>query len=248
MRRRNKPKVVWLPQTNQNSVDTLNRSTWNIASTSITAPAAGDAVTIEAPILMDGVQGDALNDTSSLADVTASGYRLRRIVGKLYYFIAQSDIESEAIYGVTAEFIVRRTLETGGSLAAQGGSGGPEISTSDIDNAGDPWIWRRSWLLSNGPIFTTATGALATNSAAELFGRGGGSNYGRGYPGGNLEGPHVDQKTARVVGPESRLFLDVTATCILPGNGIDTSLVIIYEMRALASMRTSVGNRRNSTR
>lgn len=63
-------------------------------------------------------------------------------------------------------------------------------------------------------------------------------------------GPHVDQKTARVVGPEERLFLDVTATVLFDGAGAATTtgFLIHSNLRVLGSMRTQLGNRRNASR
>lgn len=240
--RRRKARVVWLPQTNSNSVDATNRSTWSIAT--VAAPAAGPPGVIEVPIVQDGIASDPLNPNSSLADIEGSGYRLRRIVGKIYCFIAQTQSSGEDIWGVTAGFIVRRIdPSTGAAVAAFAGN--TNIDPSDIENGMDPWIWRRSWLLSNYEISTSITATTGGQDSTWVHSAGG-ANYGRLYPGGNAEGPHVDQKTARIVGPEERLFLDVSATPIIASQ--DTSLVVIYEMRVLASMRTNIGNRRNASR
>lgn len=248
MRRRTKPKVVWLPTTNTFSVDTGNRSTWSLASVSAPAVAGGPAGVLEVPIVMDGVASDPLGATTSLADIESSGYRLRRIVGKLYCFLGQSQTtQVEDIYGVTAGFIIRRSdPSTGGSIeAATGGTTG--LDPADIGNSMDPWIWRRSWILSNGPDGGGGAGLLTNQFASQLSGAGGHFNFGNGYPGGIAEGPHVDQKTARIVGPEERLFLDVSITPLLSVNQT-TSLVCIYDLRCLASMRQNIGNRRNASR
>lgn len=233
MRRRNKPRVVWLPPTNNFSV-TGGRSCWHIVSANITLPSVGNVDAIEVPIVQDGLNSSPLDPASSLADIENSGYRLRRIVGKLYVFIAQTAGAAQT-FGVTAGLIVRRTNQnTGGSLAASQPTIDP-VDPADIDNSMDPWIWRRSWLLANNGL-SPLTGFADIPS----------QNFGAQYPG-PLEGPHIDQKTARIVGPEERLFLDVSST-LITGDATDTSLVLIYEMRVLASMRTSVGNRRNASR
>lgn len=64
-----------------------------------------------------------------------------------------------------------------------------------------------------------------------------------------MEGPHVDAKTARIVGPDQRLFLVVTNT-IQGGSaaGGVSSCEVITDLRVLASMRSSQGNRRNASR
>jgi len=254
--RRRKPKVVWLPTTNTFSVDNNASSTWSLANVAITgadAATGGSGGQIEVPIVMDGVASDPLNPNSSLADIESSGYRLRRIVGKVYVFIAQTNVIpgnfGEDIWGVSAGFMVRRVNpQTGGSLAAA--AAGPpfvEIDPAAIDNSMDPWIWRRSWLISNTTTDQTTLTPTSQSFYSMRDSSNGGTNYGRQYPGGNAEGPHVDQKTARIVGPEERLFLDVSATPILT-QSTDTSLVVIYDLRVLASMRANIGNRRNASR
>lgn len=253
MRRTRKPRVVWLPCTNSQSAATDLTSSWSIASVPIAAADGGSgdpASLIEVPIVQDGIQSDPLGANSSLADIENSGYRLRRIVGKLYVFIAQTqDAFAEDLWGVTAGFMVRKVdPATGGSLAtaASATTNFDLIDPSNIRNNGDPWIWQRSWMLSNYFTGLPLTPAR-DDTLAFMFHSGAGANYGRHYPGGNAEGPHVDQKTARIVGPEERLFLNVAAQPIIT-DGIDTSLVIIYNFRVLASMRSNIGNRRNATR
>lgn len=65
-----------------------------------------------------------------------------------------------------------------------------------------------------------------------------------------LDSGHIDQKTARIVGPEERLFLDVSVTALaqeLENNGI-TFIDCAFEMRVLASIKSGSGNRRNASR
>jgi len=70
--------------------------------------------------------------------------------------------------------------------------------------------------------------------------------------GGNFDGPHVDQKTARIVGPEERLYLDVTATVLSQvsstTNEVPFTLACITDLRILGTLRTNAGNRRNASR
>lgn len=241
-RRSNKPKVVWLPPTAENSVDPVGNSTWQLINFAINVGAAGDFAAAEIPVVLDGTQSDPLNPTSSLADIQDSGYRLRRIVGKLYLFIAQTATPpTTGLFGVSAGFMVRRTNESSGvpqsanTGASMANSIGPQnIHPALIGQSMDPWIWRRTWLMANnGPAGTT-------------YGDIPGQNFGGQYPG-PLEGPHIDQKTARIIGQEERLFLDIGITNIF-GTDVTTSLVGLLEVRVLASMRTTIGNRRNASR
>lgn len=248
VRRRSKPKVVWIPSTNTNSIDTANQSTWQFFSLPITNPvSAGPSFVTEIPLVLDGPQSNPLDATSSLADIEGSGYRLRRIVGQIFVTMAQTnDDQTEQIYGVTAALMVRRMSSGGG-----GGSTGAALSQQEIDpdfinNSMDPWIWRRSWLLSNGPLPVTPGDPLTNGTFQGIFNAGPHDNFGR--QGGSLrEGPFVDAKTARIVGPEERLYLDVSAQPIV-GNDDDTAVICITNLRVLGSMRTNIGNRRNASR
>jgi len=63
------------------------------------------------------------------------------------------------------------------------------------------------------------------------------------------DGPHIDQKTARTVSLEERLFLDVSVTNVDVGaEGNDFSVNVVTDLRVLGSMRSGSGNRRNSSR
>lgn len=242
MRRRTKPRVVWLPNTNANSIG--NGSQVYQAATVTFGPATGDTGSIELPIVIDG-EPDPLGAGQTLSDVENSGYRLRRIVGKIWVIGGQASFDGAGppAYIVTAGFMVRRTNPTtGASLAvlADNGPPFPSIDPGQIENIGDPWIWRRSWLLGDNS-------SSAANPASPLPTR----NFGDDYGGGISEGPHVDQKTARIVSSEERLFLDVTATTLIDGQLAPPSLGALFvatDIRVLASMRTSTGNRRNASR
>jgi len=239
MRKRRSPRVVWLPQTNANSLGVPLTSAYQIFAVDISGPIGSFAVG-EIPLTIDA-QSDPLALDTSLADVENSGYRLRRIVGKIWCRYDQVDdsiIPRQLV--VTAGIIVRRSDDqTGASLALL--SGNPRfLSPGEIENAGDPWIWRRSWILGQ-----------QIPPQGSLIGPQPQDNYsGLGPCSGSLDGPHVDQKTARLVGPEERLFLDVSATVVVVGVDQEAvgSVTVITDLRCLASMRTSAGNRRNASR
>lgn len=245
MRRRNKPKVVWIPITNAGSVDPTNRSTIQTAGLLIDHTAVGNFDTVEIPCVLDGIQSSPLDATSTLSDIENSGYRLRRIVGEIYIQAAQAeDNLSGAQFIVTAGFIIRRINQAGASLAAQGAAS--EISLDDIENSMDPWIWRRSWFLENtggiSDVTSPTIGEQRTQHAPHTnFTIGNGSLY---------TGPHVDQKTARIVSTEERLFLDITATTVLSDLGVETTTAFLIHsnLRVLGSMRAQLGNRRNASR
>lgn len=238
MRRKTRPRVVWLPPTNANSVSADNRSGIQTFIVDVDSSLSPFRTTGEIPLVIDA-ESDPLAATTSLSDVENSGYRLRRIVGKIFAFQrqvgGQADPTPQQML-VTAGLIVRRiNPETGASLASSVGTSGVIVDTQDIENYGDPWIWRRTWMLFDN-----------TSSDPSIFGDGPTSNVEYGSV---ADGAHVDAKTARIVGPEERLFLDVTVQLVELGNGtLASSTFITADLRCLASMRTSSGNRRNASR
>lgn len=244
--RRTKQRVVWLPQDLNNRLGTAPLPAANGTDNGLiikifTAPPLGDPVlTEEIPILKDFSPTSGVSDpAATLADLENSGYRLRRIVGKLFFAMGQTsafEIGDITTVCVTAGFIIRRVVQDGSSMASlAGGPTGTELSTVSLQNNQDPWIWRRSWLLSNknAAVINTDNFAFAFN----------------GSYGSVADGPHVDQKTARIVGPEERLFLSVSCSGV-DGNAQTNpgAVVLIGDLRVLGSMRTSVGNRRNAQR
>lgn len=234
--RRRKPSVVWIPQTNNATLGMGGTNAYHTFSVDV-AGAAGDFTVGEIPIVIDDTR-DPTAPGDSLSDIENSGYRLRRIVGKIWAVALQAAADTAGMFIVTAGIIVRRTdIFTGTSTAFAADPTGQLVAPGEIENNADPWIWRRSWLLGNN--LATAPGNFAANSLPE-------DNI-SGHSG--VDGPHIDQKTARIVGPEERLFLDVSSTVVTPGGGVVPAPVqIITDLRVLGSMRTSVGNRRNASR
>jgi len=234
-----RPRVVWLPPTNANSIDSVTIQS-GIQAFRVDVSGAVSSATGEIPLTIDS-DDDPQAVTNSLSDVENSGYRLRRVVGKIWVRADPSELAVVEFIVVTAGIIVRRSEQsTGQSLALLTGLE-PMLSTNDTTAYGDPWVWRRSWLLHNN----SAPGAI------QLAIPGPETNYGVNC-GSALDGPHVDQKTARVVSSEERLFLDVTVRTNNTG-AVDQdenvlSTLIVTDLRVLASMRMSSGNRRNASR
>lgn len=236
--RRRRPKVVWIPATNANSLDQANlRTGYQVFVLNLAGVIAGAQVTGVIPLVLDGQSDDPLAPATSLADLENSSYRLRRVVGKIFAAVHQQAGDSPTAAIVTAGLIVLRSDALSGlPLAAVG-----NYSLAEIANWDDPWIWRRSWILANRLATNAATQAFAVTAA-------GTTNF---EIGGNADGPHVDQKTARVVGTEERLFLVVTASVIgsqTDPQGPTMDISILTDLRVLGSMRTNQGNRRNASR
>lgn len=239
--RKRKTRVVWLPSTNANSVDasrTNNYQTFSVDASGI----AGDFAVAEIPVVIDGEGQDPLGATAtSLADIYDSGYRLRRIVGKIFCAAQQIAESTPRSVIVTAAFIIRKIDPELGLSLVQRTSDGELMSPGQIRNINDPWIWRRSWVLTNALATGASLGAFSSVPTQ--------SNFGARY-GSNADGPHVDQKTARTVGAEERLFLNVSSTVIDAGGDAQITLPVrvLTDLRVLGTLRSSVGNRNNASR
>lgn len=256
MRRRSKPRVVWLPLDSNNRVGppqgrTINAPTDpslkfnHIDIFQTTTINEGDQYGTAIALVGDNtnaenfVIGNTNSPGSSFSDLFNSGYRLRRIVGQIAVVMEQGEPPAGAGVGVlrgsicvTAAFQVMRVDNSGLPVDAQA------ANTMAYNTTENPWIWRRSWFLTN---FGSTRGVVWPVGSSNNFGAGS-----------VREGVFVDQKTARIVGPDQRLFLCVTATMLdttdIDGGTVDTQIGVYHDLRILASLKTSVGNRRNSSR
>lgn len=245
-RRTRRPAVVWLPLTTVNRIQLPGGATSGADSAGfqlgVAVPSGGPTGTQTTPLVKDEPQNIA-GAAETLADLEGSAYRLRRIVGKIYIQPAQiaavTALESTS-FMVTAGIIVLRVDTAGAILSGNNNT----YDASSLDNTRDPWVWRRSWCLSNVVGIGTLNTA-APDSRPLIWPE---SNV-QAYAGGVMDGPHIDAKTARVVSDEERLFLSVSAQG-LDGDtqGLETVVAVFGEVRVLASMRKSSGNRRNASR
>jgi len=240
MRRRNKPKVAWFPQDPESTLVTGATATSNVFNLELSvgriAGQSNENVTGFVPIVLDATHfPDGSGGINSLSDIENSGYRLRRIVGKCFVGVTQI-VDTTAPHTVLcgAAFIVLRTDTFGQPLQTS-----TQYNLFDIDNSDSPYIWRREWILQNG-------GAVNENTTAEDW------PFTNAEYGSIADGPHIDQKTARIIGKDERLFLVVS--CMLPpgagGSTVGGPIITNFTVtpRILGSMRTTLGNRRNASR
>lgn len=233
--RKRRPSVAWLPHVAHDQSGT--RSFWyDTQAVGFTAA----TITTSIYSLVPDYPAEAIRAAGtlpSLADFEGSGYRLRRIVGK--FFVGMSNAQpatgtSPIACMVSAGFIVLRVEEqTGAPLVATAN----QYSPLDLDATRDPWIWRRNWILQND-----FSGYSAAIQGDWQFPR---SNCDYGSV---QDGPHIDAKTARRIGPEERLFFVVSNETL--GSTSDDSGSIRYALdyRILASPIKVMGNRRNASR
>lgn len=252
-RKRRKPRVVWLPTpgtiiSSQVTPGEQYGGNFFIGNLPL---GANHNPTIEFPLVLDSP--DPTGATGTLAAWQAQslqvaqdiGYRLRRIVGKIHVG-AGPDLTPPPggtrsnFICCTAAIIVRRVDDNGNSVVGPNG-----ISTQATQNWQDPWVWRRTWLIGTG-VFAAAGNV---HNSGDLWPR----NNVTGVGGGNADAAHVDQKTARRVGPEERLFLNVSFISGLQLDGQDeleefVNVQIHHDLRVLATLSQNAGNRRNASR
>jgi len=238
--RRKRPAVAWLPLDIQESSQTV---CWIDGSNNI--PAAADtlntvihALTVDYPA--EAVRAINAQALPSMADFEEGGYRLRRIVGKLFVGVTQSAIEAPAneplncIFG--AGFMVLKVNPADGAplLSANPNS----YSPLGLSNVRDPWIWRRTWILAN---------QLGAAQQASILGYSQAPTFNGDY-GSVADGPHIDQKTARRVSAEERLFFIASACNFGDAAGAAGTVQWLLDYRLLASPLRVMGNRRNASR
>lgn len=238
IRRRFKRIVTWLPNIQRN-VEPSDNTPVNLSFGTIAIDERGVSTTAVQALVRD--QNPTLTTDNVLADYTQGGYRLDRVVGKFYCGMEQK--VAEPATDILPSTFLTASLEI---LKVDPNTNQPvgvaNLSNYDLTAPGnerDPWIWQRTWLLSNGNAQNfTLPWAYGPYTNAEY--------------GSVLDGPHVDAKTRRRVGPEERLFLIVTTftawdyTVATPT--IDPGAAWwMFQYRALGSpLKTS--NRRNASR
>lgn len=232
-RKRTKPRVTWLPHTDTaNIIRPLDNRALNVINFQLDIGGGiGDTVTGVVPVVIDDKQ-DPLAAGTTLSDIENSGYRLRRIVGKCFAGVQQLNNGGPGAVFIGAGFIVLRVDEAGSlPLAANL----DQYNIFDTRNDDFPWIWKREWILSNGSAGTGASTLDYPFTNAEY--------------GSVADGPHIDQKTARVISDDERLFFVASGFGLVTTGPQDTTGVrFLVSARVLASMRTTLGNRRNASR
>lgn len=253
--KRRKRRVTWLPNTGTPYDATLPNGEQSTFVESVVAfnLGPGNDPTLEVPLVLDNVSQETAAvgtfatawQKQTLAEEVSYGYLLKRVVGKIIVAATGASGSSQAnippAIWVAAGLIVRRVDEQGVAVAA-----GEQITPLALSQCGDPWIWRRVWLLGlagsatgTNPGDANMSALLSTLSATNLS------------EASALTGTHMDTKIARRIGPEERLFLDVSIRAINGTPAATTDAISFYlgfDYRVLASVIPAAGNRRNASR
>jgi len=249
-RRRRRPLVQWLPvfgdggnETNEQAIGirTEIQLSGNPAETRVDAV----GLTFDYTDSAETAQA-AGDDNRTLRDlVSGSAYRLRRIVGKIFAAWYNNSGDSLAnrpdAIDYACGFIVVKTDDNGNPYTDF-----EEVHPLSQDSADDPWIWRRRWFFG-----TLKQGDTPGGNPDKAWG--GSFPSSTALYGSVADGPHIDQKTARVIGRQERLFF-VQAARSFATFGAGTfsqpgGLITYLDYRLLGSlMSTTTGNRRNASR
>lgn len=237
--RRRRRLVTWLPNVNN---PTAQGENLNLLTGAVDVDHRGTTTTAILPVVKD--YDPVAASTDAFVDYTGKGYILQRIVGKLFLSLAQfsatEPARTPAAAVITAGFEILRVTDNGLPLStAIPGSYSPLTE----GNERDPWIWRRSWLLGNS---YGGAQPLNTNNWDAAAGYNPNTNT---FDGSVADGPHIDAKVKRRVGPEERLFLVITTWQPIDYGeaGVDNSVYYVGDIRVLATpVRAS--NRRNASR
>jgi len=259
--KRRRPRVVWLPVFGRDFSDGGEGADnfGNGVGGDLTVPNTGEIATEFQAVTFDysdSASAEEGVDFRNLHDlVSGNAYRLRRLVGK---FHAGAIVENNGktdlpLVDVAAGFCVNRTDPDGNPLVnASIGSPQGQFGPLHEDAAEDPWIWRRRWILSVLPRTLNYPWSTLSEILAPQGSLGGQPQWPQTTAdyGSVADGPHIDQKTARAIGTQERLFFWVQARVMNPSTTDTNNAHVLYQtdLRILASLRLNQGNRRNASR
>jgi len=169
---------------------------------SLQVPNNGTTNSTVVPVLPD-FQAEDVGVSGPMGYLQNNDYVIKRIVGKLFLSLSQlsaSDTIPAALVG--AGLFVARAAESDVAPDIPIGATSAGLVTAEYgplrdENAAQPWIWRRVWVLGQQGY----TGSANVNTFPQNN-----ANYGS-----IQDGPHIDAKTARHVNKEERLWFVISA-------------------------------------
>lgn len=206
------------------------------------------------PVIFDyDASADHVQGGISLADrslnVNLQDVFIKRVVGKVVVGATIENLDApetsaaSAIGVCCALFVADATREAGGlgtSDLPQGFATNPqEYNPWDGANQLQPWMWRRTWILSTGGSGAGAVSA-PVNTINYYFPKNNIGGQFAGYGAGIYDGPHVDWKGTRRIKKHERLWF-ITWAYNLPltvSDNYEQSAVcsVSFEFRVLGHM------------
>lgn len=211
MRRKRGKRCYWFPPLGQEANAAANPEFLSVRASPLVIPPDGTTATNVYELTFDEPHDEVSNpQTTSLADMVGSGYVLNRFVGKLFVALRQEDfLDAPRLKPtgalITAGLFVART-EQDQPYPVGAASDITQYSPLIAENAREPWIWRRTWALSNN-VGTPQD----LEEAWSQFPPTNCTFYGSGV----FDGPHIDSKIKRRIVGDDRLWLAISS-CKLP--------------------------------
>jgi len=202
MRRKRRNRGTWMPVNGHNEVGdgaTAEYADFRVSIQNVpTDGGFGPGRLFPIPLVPDFTEEQDVAGLDQLRDIVqGQSWLLQRIVGKIHLKCVSRGVPVSPgqiwpnVF-VTAGFLVCRAQDNDQSiddLTAQ------ESDPTHRNNAMNPWIWRRSWMLGHDN---------------ELFGRDWAQNTTAAY-GSVADGPHIDSKVKRLITREHRLWFTMAA-------------------------------------
>lgn len=233
MRRRRKQRYTWFPTNPTLGAEATVGSVgvnyfddiWVGNSVQLGEPFATDVQFTEPLLLDDTPQAGIVQPETpqwTLRDlVEGQSYVTERIVGKIW--VSRTQDAGETVTDVPLIIGVGIAV-----LPTDDATGTADLANIDLDpllqqNSGNPWMWRRTWILGQN-----GTAGLDPEFPA--------SNW---QMGSVADGPHVDVKSKRRVSREQRLFIicSVGTMGLAIAGGDSATGHFGYDLRILGAMR-----------
>jgi len=205
MARRRRTRYTWLPNTGTvgpaaDTQDTTSGRDFGL----LAVPTNGTTVVSILDLLDDDATED--NVTGPLGPIVNSEYVIRRIVGKVFCSVGQTNAgaTTPAVLLAAGLFVARaEDIDSSGGVPLPIGAltqaqAVDNYSPLRVETIREPWIWRRTWVLSNQ---VSTFNEITTQSFPRTN-----ADYGS-----VADGPHIDAKTMRRVGNDDRLWMIVAA-------------------------------------
>lgn len=193
MRRKRQNRGTWIPLLGHNEIiggDSYLYSDFRFGTPAVPDNGGQGSVSTTAIALTpDFTLSQQAGLSTQLRDVVeGQAWTLQRIVGKIHATINVGVVGNWAGVIFTAGFLVARAEDQNQSQIELSQV---EHDPQELNNAMNPWIWRRSWILGNPGNVGTVASRFPTTTA--------------GY-GSVADGPHIDSKSKRFIGREHRLW------------------------------------------
>jgi len=248
VRKRRRTKYTWLP-TIGTDLDITGAPDDVVAGQQITTVAldTGETSIDIFPLTVDQpLEGTSLLNNTTLGTVIGNEYVLKRIVGKWHAAmqpkrLANNDPSNWGAVMVCVGIFVARAQDADQNAdqpigSATIGERRQNYSPLHTDCIREPWVWRRTWVLTN-PAFANTQEALTAGTTL--------GSTGIGYPtstglyGSVADGPHIDAKTVRRVKQDERLWVAIATLGFPLGGAVDQSSTVVhyFDFRLLGALR-----------